>query len=385
MGEVIFTRHWSWAAVAIALAALPALAQEVSSPPPPPELPVVVPQVPEGRPLFAPDEETGIPNYFLHILKLIEERKDKPIPEPRSNTRGLAEPRDYPFDGFEEFDSHDMLRAIKEGIRYAEDTGYGKSPEQVARQVEANIRLMLQYYPVAAADRDGFKNLVLAMESPQANPIFRKVLMQSANPARYNESLFTQYFQDQIRDVSSEVLDLYAKVVQNSLDQRELRLLAMENMFALRDSEMCAVLAKDPGAAAFQAANGRPPSPKDLKAPPSMVLGRASVPAFKAVQRDMDATAGLLGGLLRPEANTLPSVQRAARAMLARMKDEWPLSAPELLDQYLAASPEPAADAVDPEPVVPTPVVPGEGEGDAPVVPAPANTPEPQNDEALSF
>lgn len=353
----------------VSMAQTPATPEAVDTP----AAPAAPPSPLSIMPLFPPDEETGIPNYFLHIVNLLEKTRDKPIPEPRPGSRGLIEPRDYPFDDFEAFRSRDMMRAIKEGIRQAEDTGYGKSPAEIDRQAEANIRLILQYYPVAAADRDGFMNLWYVMESPQSNETFRRILFTSALPSHYNESLFTQYLQDKIRDETPKMLDLYAKVLLNEMDRNNIRLLALENMYALRVQECETLLARDPNAAAFMAANNRPPGPKDLIDPPAFTPARASKIAVSNLRGDLDSMAALLGTMLAPSAPTKPSLRRALRNVLLRMKTELPLVAPEKVDEYLAAAPAPSPDAVD------TP--------DAPASPAapPQDAAAPPEEEALSF
>jgi len=366
-----------------AVALSSALAQPVAAPAPPtpqestPDAVVVTPPAYADKmvlrePPPAPGEDPGIPNYFIHIVKILEAQADKPIPVPKAPGKNQVEPRNYPFDDFEAFRSRDMMRAIKEGVRYAADTGYGKTEDEIRKQIEANILLVLQYYPIAAADRDGFMNLWYAMDNPSAEPVLRRILFTLAAPINYNVSLFSQYLQDQMRDERPKVIELYSNVILNELDSPEIRKMAMENLFALRLQDLETLLAKDSNAPAFMAANGRPPGPKDLLEPPAFVPGRSSKLAVDKCRKDVDAMALAIGELIAPNSTAVSSLRRAAREMLVRIRAELPLSDPAQVDAMLAAAPVPAPAAAD----VPS----AEEDPATPTAPA-----APSNEEALSF
>lgn len=293
-----------------------------------------------------PDQNPLISNYFLHLKKVLTEELAKPLPTPRQPGQNYTEPQTFPFDALDGLTSKDLMRAAREGARDAREKNYTKPKEEVELLVDANIRFVMEYYPLIAVDPDAYNNLYYVMEDPHAEFAFRKMLFEAAVPGRVTDTLFTRFLQDGMRHDSDRAFKIYGGVVMDERDTPVIRALAMENMYLTRVREFTEFLANDPNAKAFAEAHKRDPLPSDLKDPNGFKTAESSrVNLSKKLTGFVDLV-GLFERLLQPT-NTAPQELRDATiALLKRMEAEVPFEDPALIANALkGAAPASAAPA----------------------------------------
>lgn len=292
-------------------------------------------------------EDAKITNYFYHIKKLIEDAEAKPLPEPKKPNEPAKSPQSYSFEDFEGLTSKDFMRAVREGARDARDANIGKPEEYINRQVEANARMILEYYPLVAVDLDAKNNIFYAMEDPRAEPVVRRMLYRIALPGHANDSLFARFVQDTVRSDSERALKMYGVSITTPGDDPEVRLLAVESLYAARLAEFRGFVASDLNAEAFRAAHQRDPEPIDLADPSAFTISDGNRTPLKKHLAGLADTAQLFGGLLKPTSDAPASLRGGVVAVLNRMKSEIPFEDKELISKILSESAS-AAPSVSP-------------------------------------
>lgn len=303
-------------------------------------------QAPAPPPL--PGEKPRITNYFKHMREKLGEEAKKPLPPKRQTTQLMTPPRDYPFDAIDGLTSQDLMRAVKEGVREARQELYGHPQEEIDRMAEANIRFVLEYYPIVAIDANAFNNLYYVLEDPHADPMFRRILFTLSMPEHYTDTLFSRYLQEGLRLDMDRLFRMYGKIILDDQDSPLIRQLTMQNMYGIRYDEFCKVLAKDANAAAFRDANGRMPVPKDLAGTPSPFTPSAGIKVgLRKSLEAMENLANLFGGLIKPTSTSPQELRDAVIVQLKRMQEEIPFEDPKLVENLLAQA-APASESAKP-------------------------------------
>lgn len=299
----------------------------------------------EARPALLPPGQTEkIPNFFLYLKEKVGQDFDKPMRVRRKPNENLTKVQDYAFDAIEGLTTKDLIRAAREGAREARRRMAGQPEEKIERQVEENIRLAVEYYPLVAVDADALKNLYYIMEDNSAEFAFRKILFTQAQPGRGHDSLFAQFWQESLRRDPEEVIKVYTRVIKDTQEPALFRQLSVENLFDVYMDDLTEFLNRDAKAAEFQRANKRPLSPKDLKGENPFIPSDRMNPGIKERADRMVDYAGSLQEFLRAASATPQPVRDTMLAVLKRIVDEVPLTDPSAVQKFIdAAAPAPAA------------------------------------------
>lgn len=316
--------------------------------PPPPKL--FGPEFMRMRGITAPPpsatDQQKITNYFYHIKKLIEQAEAKPLPEPKKPDESAKSPQSYGFEDVEGLTSRDMMRALREAAEDARINNMVKSEEYIDRQIAANARIVLEYYPLAAVDPDARNNLLYAMEDPKTERAIRRMLYTLAIPGRGHDSLFARYLQDAVRDESERVTKMYGVVLTTPGDDPVIRQLAAENLYAMRLADLKDFLAGDPNAKAFQETHGHAPEPTDLRDPSVFSVSSGNRVRLKKELAGFEDLAKLLGKTLEPSSDAPQPLRDGVAAVLTKMQAEIPFEDPEFIAGLLKqAGPAKAATA----------------------------------------
>lgn len=283
-------------------------------------------------------EPPKIPNYFHHLQKLVAEAEAKPLPEPRQPNEPLTAPREYVFDVIDGVKTKDLMRATREAVREARDGNYGRPQAEIERKVEANLRFILEFYPLVATDADAMNNLFYIMEDPRAEPVFRRILYSDAVPGRGNDSLFTLFWRKRLAEEEERLTKMYGVSITTPEDDPVIRGLACENLYAIRHAELTALINKDANAKAFADTQGRPATPRDLKDPAQFALAPTSMTQFKKQLETLATLAELIAGLTAPTSSAPQSLRDTAIALLQRMDAELPFADPAFVSGLIAAA-----------------------------------------------
>lgn len=305
------------------------------------------PMVPAPAPPPLPDGKPRITNYFKHMREKLGEEAKKPLPPKRQTSQLMTPPRDYAFDALDGLSSQDLMRAVKEGVREARQELYGHPQEEIERMAEANIRFVLEYYPIVAIDANAFNNLYYVLEDPHADPIFRRILFTLSMPEHYTDTLFSRYLQEGLRIDMDRLFRMYGKIILDDQDSPLIRQLTMQNMYGIRYNEFCKVLAKDANAAAFRDANGRMPVPKDLAGTPPFTPSAGIKVGLRKSHEAMENLANLFAGLTKPTSTSPQELRDAVVVQLKRMQEEIPFEDPKFIENLLAQA-APASESVKP-------------------------------------
>ena len=329
-----------------------ATAEPTSRPlvPPPPELsgPAFLRMRGLSGPPPSATEAPKITNYFFHIRDLITEAEGKPLPEPKQAGEAATQPRSYAFEGIEGLTSKDFMRAVREGARDARDTNFGKPQEYIDRQIEANARLVLEYYPLVATDTDAKNNVFYIMEDTHAEQPVRRMLYRMAASGRSNDSLFARFVRDTVEADRERTLKMYGIAINTPGDDPVVRQLAVENLYAARMAEFRAFVASDLNAEAFKTAQGRSPEPIDLKDPSLFTISDGNRTPLKKHLANLADMAQFFGGLLKPTSDAPQSLRDGTVAVLTKMAAEIPFEDPELVTKLLAEGTTAAAPPTPP-------------------------------------
>ncbi|MCC6144448.1 MAG: hypothetical protein IT368_11640 [Candidatus Hydrogenedentes bacterium] len=303
-----------------------------------------------------PQDRQPITNYWRHILDVIDEQKARQ--EQLEGTENMVNPppREYVFDAFAHLSTHDLMRAVKEGIEAAQRETFRKPDAVVKQAIQQNILSALEYYPIVAQDRKDFNPLLYAIENSLDHPQLRLFIIRRLVPGETAPSLFTTYLQQQVAEDPGEIRGALGKITQRPSEDPEVFLAATDALFAIYKDEYQArlnqieavhALAGDqpPALALLQdgAMNGLPDEAK-IKVAEQGVAFNDLVDRMKAI--------------LDPFAGYPPGNRIAARKVLERIYNEIPLEnrsqIKATLDQYPEEELKKPLDRLQLVPAVPT-------------------------------
>ncbi len=284
------------------------------------------------------EQQEIITDYWRHINEILASEAARRERYDRAPTGKYPPPRSFAFDNFQHLKSSDLLRAVNEGIREARKAGQNKPPAEVDHQVKVNVNLTFEYYPMLVSSDADFKSLLYPIQDMGADPMYRVFLIERAAPGVVERSLFSDYFQDNVRQERPELKRLLIKVCGDPIERADVQLAALDAYHALLLDEYSEAMNKDLSIRDYAAKSGKAIAPKLLLEPGDFVPGPDTMATFDRLATGFEDFVAVLGKLMEPNNSRPAEVKLAARRHIERIYGEMHLkdrdSAKRLLEQF---------------------------------------------------
>lgn len=282
-----------------------------------------------------PRDEEIITNYWSHLSRVLEkEAAAEALPPPGPGVR-FPPPRQYAFDAIQHLNTSELRRAAMEGIKAAEKSLAGEPKAIIDEQVEANILLALQYYPLAATREEDFRQLMVIIEDGSKNPIYRRILMSRLIPGLRPVSLLSDYLQSNLVRDRDEISKMIGKIATSPVEHPEIQILAMEVLYTLQYNEYVQVLNSDANIRALKEETGKTLSPMGMAQPDAPELTKAVALRFNGMTSGFEGMARMLAENLDPIRNHTDAVKDTVHAIINRILSEVPLANPDVVKQLI--------------------------------------------------
>ncbi len=327
------------APVAAAESPIPAPAQSAGAPAP--QAVPVSPPANAGPAMAAPvqpDAPQIITNYWQHINELLAMEAARRTKYDLKVKAKYPPPRTYPFDAFQHLKAKDLLRAADEGILAAREKTGIRQDEEVEHQAEVNVNTALEYYPLLAAEESDFTELRYRIQA--SDPVMQIYLLRRIVPGLANQSLLSEYLQENARRQREEVRKTLLKICGDIMANEKVQCVAFDAAYRFLLEEYLDVYRKDPSVAAYEKQNGKPAPAKLALESGGIQLAPDTLAALEPVGVGFHAYVDALAGQLSPSAGRPTGVWVAARQGIENVYTELYLTNREkikaILDQYPA-------------------------------------------------
>jgi Arc/MetJ family transcription regulator len=292
-----------------------------------------------AQPPAADAQPQIITNYWRYVSNILDREEAKAnVPPPTARSLRYPPTREFPFDALRDLTAKDLVRAAKEGLQQARQSNQGQPPDVVARAAEANMQRALEYFPVLAENDQALDLLLGPIAAEKDDPLLRIFLIRRCAPGLAPPSLFSLYFQDTVARNQGQVKDLLTQTVGRMTELAEVKLPAMDALYAYLEIGYQRVFEKDVALKEFAQAQGMPITPALLNAPGAPAASPETQASLTACERQSQEFIVLMRKQLEDDKTQSPDLQRRAREFLERISREFPLSNQEtvkaLLEKY---------------------------------------------------
>lgn len=285
------------------------------------------------------DKDQIITNYWKHVKTILSTEAARPKPKRNPSVR-YPPPRSFPFDALKHLRAQDLIRAAKEGIHAARAELEGRPEAEVERQVEANIHLCLEYYPILVEDEEDLNSLMYLMEDAHADRVMRRFLLARCAPGLVPSSLFASYLQENLIRRRYEHKRILSKITSGPYDYPDVQLVAMDAFYAVFYTDYVSTLERDKAIADFAQRMGKAVAPNLLLEPECPDLLPETSLMLKRLNEGLMSFVRGLATHFKPGSHRSVAFQQKARALIVKIRDQFPLPEREAVQAILDAHPE---------------------------------------------
>ncbi len=285
-----------------------------------------------------PGDTEIITNYWHHLSRLLEREQAAPVPEPPGDDVRFPPPKQYSFDVVQHLNAAELRRAAIESIKDAKTKLANKPRKVVDRQIETNVLIALQYYPLAATRIGDFQELLAMLEDGTKHPVLRRIILERLVPGLVPPSLLGDYLVSNIPRESDRVSKIVGQIATSPIEDAAIQVLGMEVLYRMRYDEYVAVLNTDANVRARADAQGAPVMPLDMTKEDAPALTKAVEIQFNNITGSFASMAKLYMEHHDPLRDRPAAVKAKARELVRRILDTVPLPDPDAIEQLLAAA-----------------------------------------------
>lgn len=209
---------------------------------------------PTAHALFINGRE--IEDVYEYILDTLEEdariQEEYRLQVERDpNFRGI---RPYTFSSLSHLSVEDLVYgAAQGGLAAVRDAGPNATREEIIAQCEANIQRIMELFPMLTKDFTAADVLLQRMMVPARKDYMQEFLLKRSRPGLANESLFTLFWQDELRRNHQPYLRSLATICDDIYTTTDSLKLALELYLQATEDDYQAAFEKDAGIAALRA------------------------------------------------------------------------------------------------------------------------------------
>lgn len=301
----------------------------------------------------APSEKP-ITNFWIYLSETLDAEAAKPVVAADPNVR-YPPPRTYAFEAISQLRPAELVRAAVEGIRDARQRLHDQPEERIDLQCRENVQRCLEYFPLLVTQDSDIEPLLVILEDPRGEPVFRQFLMERVTPGLVPRSNFSDYFQESLRRDPERVNKLFEQIATGSAEREATWRMAADAWYRYNKLAFDTWFSSDPNVAAYAAAHGDAAvTPMQLRDTPELSLSPANAPVLAEKTAIFSRMAAALSTQLNPKYNRPIPIKSAAEALIRRMLAEIPFEQPEEIQALLEAPKEIEAPAADATPAIPT-------------------------------
>lgn len=268
-----------------------------------------------------------ITNYYAHIIAKLREAARKDTLPVGGDSR-YNPPKQFAFEAIQHLNAAHLRRAAIEGARDARKRLEGQAKAEVDRQVEANVLVALQYYPLLAESQDDIDQLLFIIQDPTKDAVMRKVLLERSAPGIVPPSLLGDWLQYNFALRPGAVAEVLGKLIQSTQEHADIQMLAMDILYQMRWNELERLLASDSNVRRHIEESGMPYTLASIKRGERIALSDAVAPQFKGLLGSYVNMAQMFAQLLEERMGRPEPVRKHAVEMIQKILREVPLEDP---------------------------------------------------------
>jgi len=289
-------------------------------------------------------EDHVIVSYWKHVSEILQQEMQQMPQRPAANLR-YPPPRRFLFESLEHLRAEDLLRAAQEGMRAARRSMKDQSLDEVNREVEARIAMVLDFYPVLAADDEDRIRLLNVMSQSNEDPILRAFLVRRCMPGLADLSPLSDYLQKRPTREIDEMMERLVTIGTDIAEQPAVQIVAIEASYQWLVREYTAALEKDPGVVKYANSAGVPITPAIMSRDDHPRLNsRTSIRIVQLARKAKEMAQGY-AAQWSPDRMRSPEVKRTVYRFIERICAEIPFEDSAAICDLLDKAPEVARGA----------------------------------------
>lgn len=289
-------------------------------------------------------EDHVIVSYWKHVSEILQREMDQIPQRPAGNLR-YPPPRRFLFESLEHLQAEDLLRAAREGARAARRSMLNQPPDEVNREVETRIAMVLDFYPVLADDDEDRIRLLDVMSQSNEDAVLRAFLVKRSVPGLTNRSPLADYLQCRPSRELRETRDRLEKIGTDVAEQPAVQVLAIEASFQWLVREYTTALEKDAGVVKFAKSAGIPITPALMLRDDHPKPNTRTATWIAQLTKDAEKMAQGYAAQWSPDRMRSLEVKRAVYRFIDRLCKEIPLENSAAMCALLEKAPEAARSA----------------------------------------
>ena len=282
--------------------------------------------------------------YWSHVQAILRAEEARPKPNRDVQLR-YPPPRKFAFDAFRHLSTKDLIIAAQQGVISAQKRSGRMTPQEENRQVAANIRDALEYYPLLAENDDDLVNLLHVIENPSSEPGMRIYLIERCATGMAPPNLLSMYLQDHLRTRQRKMQKILLEILSGGATvPPEVQLVAMEALYRFLHDQYMEVLLMDPAVKERAEQTGNAITPRFLREEEGLLSARNTSILLTRLNQTFQDVACAYTALLNPAIPRSAAFKDEVRRQVRRIVEEIPIPNPaiveELLNKHSAEAPQ---------------------------------------------
>lgn len=294
-----------------------------------------------------PNRPPLITDYWQHLTQLLTSgtsraQWDQPAAAPRRPPQ-----REFTFNALNHLKAQDLLRAAREGVRYAQLAGGDEPAGALERRIEENVQTALEFYPLFVEQERDYDRLLYLIARDTEESAFRLYLIRRCTPGLAHKSLFSDYFIEESRRNRDKLFKTLFTVLDRLFENPEVLEATTGALYQITCGDYVEAFQRDPNVIAKTKETGKPVLPISLLAPDAPALTAETRAALDKLEWPIREYTNILLKNIHPDVQRPPQVILMTREFLQRIHDELPISFRDEIRIVLEVIPAPVTTAAE--------------------------------------
>ena len=288
-----------------------------------------------------------ITDYWQHLNQLLTTGTSREQWRPSTTVSRRPPQRAYRFDALNHLKAQDLLRAAREGVRYAQLAGRDEPVDALERRIEENVQTALEYYPLFVNQDRDYDRLLYLIARESEEPAFRLFLIRRCAPGLANPSLFSDYFIEEGRRNRDKLRKTLLTVADRLFEYPDVLEATMGALYEITCGEYIAAFQSDPNVIALTKERGQPVAPVSLLSSEAPVISAETKAELDRLEWPVREYMDVLSKNIHPDIQRSSEVKLMTRRFLERMHEEIPVSFRDEIRIILEVLPAPEIPAAE--------------------------------------